>query len=79
MSNIQVNNRTIGTLALKEREVRGEGGPHDPRIVFPLAVTIHPQPAGAMLALTELRCSLHLTTPRPWRWEVQPLSKVLFA
>ncbi len=63
MSDIQVNNRTIGTMTLKEREVRGEGGPHDARIVFPLAVTMHPQPAGAMLAMTELRCSLHLTTP----------------
>jgi hypothetical protein len=63
MSDIQVSNRIIGTMTIKEREVRGEGGPHDARIVFPLSVTMHPQPSGAMLALTELRCSLHLSTP----------------
>ncbi len=58
-----VGNRIIGTISLNERETRGEGGPHDARIVLPLTVTMHPQPAAAMLALTELRCSLHLTTP----------------
>ena len=63
MSTIQVGNRIVGTITLNERETRGEGGQHDARIVFPLTVTMNPQPAGAMLALTELRCSLHLTTP----------------
>lgn len=58
-----MGNRIIGTIMLNERETRGEGGPHDARIVFLLIVTMNPQPAGAMLALTELRCSLHLTTP----------------
>jgi hypothetical protein len=63
MSDIQVNNRTIGTITLIEQGMRGEGGPHDPRIILPLAFTLHPQPPGAMLALTELRCSLHLSAP----------------
>jgi len=58
-----VGNRIIGTITLNERETHGEGGPHDARIIFPLTVTMNPQPAGAMLAVTELRCSLHLTTP----------------
>lgn len=63
MSDIQVSNRIIGTITIREREVRGEGGPYDARLVFPLSMTMHPQPPGAMLALTELRCSLHLSTP----------------
>jgi len=63
MGTILVGNRIVGTIALNERETRGEGGPHDARIVFPLTVTMNPQSAAAMLALTELRCSLHLTTP----------------
>jgi hypothetical protein len=63
MSTILAGSRIIGTITLNDREMRGEGGPHDARIVFPLTVTMNPQPAEAMLALTELRCSLHLTTP----------------
>lgn len=63
MSTILVGNRIIGTITLNERGTRGEGGQYDARIVFPLTVTMNPRPAAAMLALTELRCSLHLTTP----------------
>ena len=63
MSDIQVHNRRIGTITLDEQRVRGEGGAHDPRILLPFSITMEPQPSGAMLALTELRCSLHLTSP----------------
>src|SRR5712664_1247328 len=62
MGDIQIGNRIVGTITLNEREVRSEGGPHDARIVLPLTVTMHSQPAEAMLVLTELRCSLHLTS-----------------
>lgn len=63
MSDIRINQRIIGTITLNEKEVHGEGGSHDARVVFPLTVMMHPQPTGAMLVLTELRCSLHLAIP----------------
>jgi hypothetical protein len=63
MSDIRLNQRTIGTLILDERRIRSEGGCYDARLVFPLTITMHPQPKGAMVAVTELRCSLHLSTP----------------
>src|SRR5258707_556182 len=63
MSDIQVHNRRIGTITLDDQRVRGEGGAHDPRTLLPSSITMKPQPSGLMLGLTELPCSLHLTSP----------------
>lgn len=63
MSDLYIHNQRVGTITLDEQRVRGEGGAHDPRIVLLFSVALSPQPSGAMLALTELRCSLHLTSP----------------
>jgi hypothetical protein len=63
MSDLYINNRRIGTITLDEQRVRGEGGAYDPHIILPLSIVMEPQPSGAMLALTELRGSLHLTSP----------------
>jgi hypothetical protein len=55
--------RIIGEVSLDDTRVTGEGGWADPRLVFPLQITLNPSPAGASLAVTEVTCSLHLTTP----------------
>jgi len=55
--------RIIGEVSLDDTRVLGEGGWADPRLMFPLQITLNPSPAGASLAVTEVTCSLHLTTP----------------
>lgn len=55
--------RIIGELSLDDSRVSGEGGWAEPRLVFPLQITLNPSPAGATLAVTEVMCSLHLTSP----------------
>ncbi len=54
---------TIGAVGLDYDQVRGEGGPDDARLVFPLMVRLHPQKEEATLALTRLSCALHLSSP----------------
>lgn len=60
MASVSVGNFYVGSVELKEGQVGGEGGPHDPRLVLPLKVTMNPRPAGEMIALIHLNCSLHL-------------------
>lgn len=57
---IEVASRTVGEITLDGAAARGEGGPHDPRLVLPLTISMSPRPLAEMLALTELTCSLHL-------------------
>lgn len=52
----------VGTISLNTDEIRGEGGPHDARLVLPLVVRLEPQPERANLGLTELTVALHLTS-----------------
>lgn len=59
---IRLSTRGIGEVRALPNEVRGEGGPIDPRLVVPLEIMMQPQDLSAQLALTELRCSLHLST-----------------
>lgn len=54
---------TVGAVGLDYDQVRGEGGPHDARLVFPLTVRLHPQREEATLALTHVSCALHLSNP----------------
>ena len=55
--------RIIGEVSLDDIRVTGEGGWADPRLVLPLQIMLNPTPAGSSLAVTEVTCSLHLTTP----------------
>lgn len=55
--------RIIGEVSLDATRVIGEGGSADPRLMFPLQITLNPSPAGTVLVLTELTCSLHLNAP----------------
>ncbi|MGH2364967.1 MAG: hypothetical protein ACRDHX_09995 [Chloroflexota bacterium] len=59
---IRLSSRGIGEVRAVPNELRGEGGPIDPRLVVPLEIMMQPQELSAQLALTELRCSLHLST-----------------
>ncbi len=53
----------VGTITLDVANVRGEGGPYDPRLVLPLTIALDPQDEPATLALTRLSCALHLREP----------------
>lgn len=55
--------RTIGQVTLDANRTAGEGGPADPRLILQLQITLHAPPEGAIWALTELVCSLHLSSP----------------
>lgn len=55
--------KTIGEVDLDTDQITGEGGPADPRLKLPLKIMLYTRPAGAMLALTELACSLHSKSP----------------
>ncbi len=55
--------RMIGEVSLDAARVIGEGGSADPRLMFPLQITLNPSPAGTSLALTEMTCSFHLDAP----------------
>lgn len=55
--------RIFGQVAVDANRTAGEGGPTDPRLVLQLHITLNPPPGEAIWALTELVCSLHLTTP----------------
>ncbi len=68
--------RIIGELSLDDTRVTGEGGWADPRLVFPLQITLNPSPAGASLAVTEVTCSLHLTTPASEQNQLGPAQAV---
>jgi hypothetical protein len=57
------NSRIIGEVSLDPSRVTSEGGWADPRLVFPLQITLQPQPERAMLVLTEITYSLHSASP----------------
>jgi len=59
---IRVGSRYIGQVVVQDNLVTGEGGPHDPRLVFPIAFTLDPRPMKQALALLDVTCSLHLTS-----------------
>jgi len=58
---IQIGSRSIGRASVDGDQVRGEGGPHDARIVLPLTVELYQQRSEAQLAITAMACSLHAT------------------
>jgi len=57
---IEVASRSVGEIAIDGAATRGEGGPHDPRLVLPLSISMSPRPLDQMLVLTEIARSLHL-------------------
>lgn len=57
---IEIASRTVGEITADGAAARGEGGPHDPRLVLSLTVSMSPRPLDQMLVLTELSSSLHL-------------------
>lgn len=52
--------RIVGKVRSDPGAVRGEGGPHDPRLVIPVSIEMNPQADGQTLALLRLTASLHL-------------------
>lgn len=50
----------MGTLSVDGGAVRAEGGPDRPQLIVPVTITMEPQPADAMVAMTRL--SAQLTT-----------------
>lgn len=52
--------RIVGKVRSDPGAVRGEGGPHDPRLVIPVSTEINPQADGQVLAIVRLSASLHL-------------------
>jgi hypothetical protein len=56
---IQVGTRAVGEITLDADRVRGEGGPHNPRLVLPVTIRMHTRPAAETLTLTELVCTLY--------------------
>ena len=54
-----VNGLRIGDLRLDPTLIRGEGDRHDPRLVIPLIITMHPQPIERQIAIIHLTATLH--------------------
>lgn len=50
----------VGEVQVDSARMRGEGGAHDPRLVVPVEIEMHPRPMEQRLALTRVIGSLHL-------------------
>ena len=50
---------SIGSISVDESLIRGEGGPGLPQLVVPVKITLHSQSADQMLAVVQMRASLH--------------------
>lgn len=63
-SNIKVgSSRIVGEISLDAGDIRGAGGVDRPQLTIPLRITMTPRPAAQMLALVDLKISLHLVDP----------------
>lgn len=56
---IQVNAHQIGEISVDLEQVRGDGGPYNPRLVVPIEIVLHPRPVAQALAVTSLTCTLY--------------------
>ena len=52
----------LAKLTVNNESVRGEGGPHDPRLIVPVKVIMQQMPREKTIKLTSLTGSLHLVT-----------------
>jgi len=55
---IKLYGQSIGQISIDGTKVRGEGGPINPQLVFPLEVQLDSQPDEAMLAIGRVRALL---------------------
>jgi hypothetical protein len=62
---IRVGNINIGEVSVQGDQVRGEGGPFDPRLMFPVSVTLQPRPERQAFTLLDVTGSLHPTGTTP--------------
>lgn len=56
---ISISNHGVGRAQVDPATIRGEGDAHDARLVVPVSLEMHPQPAEEQLALIRLSGSLH--------------------
>lgn len=59
-STITVGNATIGKIRLDPTDIRGEGNGHDPRLVIPIKIELHPKPLQHQIVIVRLSASLQL-------------------
>ncbi|MCL4445886.1 MAG: hypothetical protein M1134_03275 [Actinobacteria bacterium] len=55
---IDIYSHVIGRISADGTRVRGEGGPINPQLVFPLEIQLDNQPEEAMLAIARVRALL---------------------
>jgi len=60
-TDIKVCHLAIGKVQLDPADARGEGGEHDPRLVIPIKIELHPQPLEHQVAIVRLSATLHLS------------------
>ena len=50
--------RSVGTVSVDGGAIRAEGGPGRPQLIVPVTITMAPQPANAMIAVTRLSAQI---------------------
>lgn len=71
---IQVNTHQIGEISVDLEQVRGDGGPHSPRLVVPIEIVLHQRPVAQALAVTGLALTLHAGEINPITQIGQPVA-----
>lgn len=78
-ANIQVGTHLIGEITLKENQVRGEGGPYNPRLVVPVEINLHQRPAMQAIAVTSLTYTFYCGEISPSTQIAEPVTHDLTA
>lgn len=76
---IQVGMHVIGEITLNDNQVRGEGGPYNPRLVVPVEITLHQRPATQAIAVTSLTHTFYCGEIGPSTQIGQPVTRDLTA
>lgn len=78
-ADIRVGTNVIGEITLNENQVRGEGGPYNPRLVVPVEVNLHQRPAAQTIAITSLAYTFYYGEISPSTRVGEPVMRDLTA